>query len=171
MTGADLLVDAFGRVREEVAAVVGGLGPEELTARVDPGANSIAWLVWHLTRVQDDHVSAAAGVAQEWTEGDWVTRFDLPYARLATGYGHSDRQVGRMRVSSGALLTDYHRAVWERTVAFVRDLDGTDLERIVDERWTPAVTLGVRLVSVVGEGFQHVGQAAFVRGVLERTGT
>ncbi|WP_445402854.1 mycothiol transferase [Streptomyces sp. LE64] len=168
MTGADLLADAFGRVREQVHEVVEGLAPDTLTARIDPEANSIAWLVWHLTRVQDDHVCAAAGTEQEWTRGDWVTRFDLPYARLATGYGHSSRQVGRMHVTSGALLVDYHDAVQERTADFVRALDGPAMERVVDERWSPPVTLGVRLVSVVAEGLQHVGQAAFVQGVLER---
>ncbi|MFE9661082.1 DUF664 domain-containing protein [Streptomyces sp. NPDC005955] len=164
-------MDAFGRIREEVHAVVEGLSPAELTARVDPGANSVGWLVWHLTRVQDDHVSEAAGAEQEWTAGDWVTRFDLPYARLATGYGHSNRQVARMRAVPGALLTGYHDAVHARTVEFVRGLDGDDLERIVDERWSPAVTLGVRLVSVLADDLQHVGQAAFVRGVLARTGS
>lgn len=166
---AELLVDAFGRVREEVHAVVGGLTPDDLTARVDPGANSVGWLVWHLTRVQDDHVSDAAGTTQEWVTGDWVTRFALPYARLATGYGHSARQVGRMRVESARLLTGYHDAVHDRTVRYVRELADADLDRVVDEGWSPAVTLGVRLISVLSDDLQHVGQAAFVRGMLERT--
>ncbi|MFD5553582.1 DUF664 domain-containing protein [Streptomyces sp. NPDC127068] len=164
-------MDAFGRIREEVHTAVEGLSPAELTARVDPGANPVGWLVWHLTRVQDDHVSEAAGVEQEWTAGDWVARFDLPYARLATGYGQSIRQVARMPAVSGELLTGYHDAVHARTVEFVRGLDGNDLERVVDERWSPAVTLGVRLVSVLADDLQHVGQAAFVRGVLARSGS
>ncbi|MFD7552395.1 DUF664 domain-containing protein [Streptomyces sp. NPDC059578] len=164
-------MDAFGRIREEVHTVVEGLSPAELTARVDPGANPVGWLVWHLTRVQDDHVSEAAGVEQEWTAGGWVARFDLPYARLATGYGHSIRQVARMRAVPGELLTGYHDAVHARTVEFVRGIDANDLERVVDERWSPPVTLGVRLVSVLADDLQHVGQAAFVRGVLARTGS
>ncbi len=47
-------------------------------------------------------------------------------------------------------------------------LQPADLDVVVDERWDPPVTLGVRLVSVVNEVNQHVGQAAYVRGLLER---
>ncbi|MFF2852229.1 DUF664 domain-containing protein [Streptomyces sp. NPDC058001] len=168
MNGAEVLVDGYNRIQEEVHAVVEGLSPEDLNARVDPDANSVAWLVWHLTRVQDDHVADAAGLEQVWIGQGWSSRFDLPYAKRATGYGQSSRQVGRMRVASGDLLLDYYDAVHDQTVAFVRGLGEDDLDKVVDEGWSPPVTLGVRLVSVIGDDLQHVGQAAFVRGVLER---
>jgi hypothetical protein len=61
MTSAELLVDAFGRIGGAVHRVVDGLTPEQLTFQVDPEANSIAWLVWHLTRIQDDHLAEVAG--------------------------------------------------------------------------------------------------------------
>jgi hypothetical protein len=38
----------------------------------------------------------------------------------------------------------------------------------VDDYWDPPVTLGVRLVSIISDDLQHVGQAAFIRGVIER---
>jgi hypothetical protein len=79
MTSADLLIDAFGRTREVVHQVVDGLTPEQLAFRVDPRANSIAWLVWHLTRIQDDHVADAAQTEQVWTSRGWVERFGLPF--------------------------------------------------------------------------------------------
>ncbi len=41
-----------------------------------------------------------------------------------------------------------------------------DLDRVVDKRWNPPVTLGVRLVSILNDDVQHVGQAAYVRGLL-----
>ena len=55
MNTAELLLDCFGRVQGRVHSVLAELAPEQLTARVD-GANSIAWLIWHLTRIQDDHI-------------------------------------------------------------------------------------------------------------------
>jgi hypothetical protein len=58
--------------------------------------------------------------------------------------------------------------VHDRTVSFLRTLDDDDFARVVDESWSPPVTLGVRLVSVISDDLQHTGQAAFVRGVLER---
>ncbi|MER5865085.1 DUF664 domain-containing protein [Kitasatospora sp. NPDC002040] len=168
MNGAGLLVDAFGRVREVVHEAVAGLGPEELVARLDPQANSVAWLIWHLTRIQDDHVADVAGTEQLWTAGGWHERFGLPFPVGATGYGHTARDVAAVRVESGRLLTGYYDAVHEHTLAYLRGLGGPALDRIVDESWTPPVSLGVRLVSVVSDSLQHAGQAAFVRGVLRR---
>jgi len=168
MNSADLLTDAFTRVRETVHSAVEGLSRADLHARLDDGANSIGWLVWHLTRIQDDHVSDAAGVEQVWFSEDWASRFDLPFAKEATGYGHSSADVASVQVRSAELLLGYHDAVHDRTVEFVRRLDDGALDRIVDEAWSPPVSLGVRLISVISDDLQHAGQAAFVRGALER---
>jgi uncharacterized damage-inducible protein DinB len=166
VTGAELLVDGFGRIREGVATVLDGLSPEQLAFRVDGRANSIGWLVWHLTRVQDDHIADAAGSAQVWTTDGWFERFGLPFEVGAIGYGHTSDEVAAVRVESPQLLADYHDAVHARTVAWVRALTEPDFERVVDTRWDPPVTLAVRLVSVLVDDLEHVGQAAFVRGLL-----
>lgn len=168
MTSADLLVDAFGRIRQIVHRVVDGLTAEQLAFRVDSRANSIAWLVWHLTRVQDDHVADAVRAEQVWTSRGWVERFGLPFHPAATGYGHRPGEVAAVRVESGDLLLGYHDAVYEQTIRYVERLTDADLSRIVDESWDPPVSLGVRLVSVIADDLQHAGQAAFVRGVAER---
>ncbi|MFI0816593.1 DUF664 domain-containing protein [Streptomyces sp. NPDC021098] len=167
MKSADLLADAFDRVREAVHGAVEGLAPDDLAVRLDSGANSIAWLVWHLTRVQDDHVSDAAGTDQSWIADGWYERFGLPFSPAATGYGHRGRDVAKVRAPA-ELLVGYHDAVHERTVDYVRGLRNADLDRIVDEAWTPPVSLGVRLISVIEDDMQHAGQAAFVRGMLDR---
>jgi len=167
MTSAELLTDAFERVQETVHEAVDGLSAAQLAARLDDDANSIAWLCWHLARVQDDHVADAFGVEQVWPR--FMGPFGLPFGPGATGYGHSSRQVALVQVS-GDLLTDYHDAVHAQTVALVSGLTDADLSRVVDERWDPPVTLGVRLVSVISDGLQHAGQAAFVRGILLRAG-
>ena len=168
MTSAELLVDALGRIREVVHRVVGGLTAEQLRFRVDPGANSIAWLVWHLTRIQDDHVADVAGAEQVWTSQGWVERFGLPFDPRDTGYGHRAAEVAAVRVESGELLVGYYDAVHQQTIRYVEQLTDADLARVVDRSWDPPVTLGVRLVSVIADGLQHAGQAAFVRGILQR---
>ncbi|HEY8479495.1 MAG TPA: DUF664 domain-containing protein [Spirillospora sp.] len=166
MTSTQLLVDAFGRIKEAVHHTAGGLTAEQLAHRIDGRANSIAWLLWHLTRIQDDHIADAAGTPQVWTHDGWAERFGLPLAPSDTGYGHSSDQVAAVRVASPEPLTGYHDAVHERTVEYVRSLTDDDLARIVDRTWDPPVTLAVRLVSVIADDLQHVGQAAFVRGLL-----
>ncbi|WP_054811465.1 mycothiol transferase [Nocardia arizonensis] len=168
MTSADLLVDAFGRIRENVHGAVEGLTQDELTTRIEPGANSIAWLVWHLTRVQDDHIAEVAGLDQVWTAANWVGRFDLPFDASATGYGHGSAEVEKLGTATAELLLGYHDAVHAQTVDYVSGLSDADLPRVVDTRWDPPVTLGVRLISVVDDDIQHCGQAAFVRGLMLR---
>ena len=166
MSPAELLKDAFGRIVEGGTAVVDGLTEDQLAQRVDPGANTIAWLVWHLTRVQDDHVAEVAGREQVWTSQGYADRFGLPFDVGATGYGQTSEQVGQVRASAD-LLSAYVRSVHEQTLAFLATLSGEDLDRVVDRRWDPPVTLGARLVSVVNDDTQHVGQAAYVRGLLD----
>jgi len=167
MKTADVLIDAFDRIQGVVHRTVDGLTAEQLTFRADPQANSIGWLVWHLARVQDDHVADAAGLDQVWTSGDWVKQFGLPFEPNATGYAHRSDDVAAVRVG-GELLTAYHDAVHEQTVKYVGTLTDADLDRIVDRAWDPPVTLGVRLISVISDNLQHIGQAAFIRGITER---
>ncbi|MFZ2177318.1 MAG: DUF664 domain-containing protein [Rhodococcus sp. (in: high G+C Gram-positive bacteria)] len=167
MDHSALLTDAFDRIQESVHSTVADLSMDALTYRVDDDANTIAWLVWHLTRVQDDHVAGVAGTAQVWLTGEWAPRFDLPFPELSIGYGHSSLDVARVR-SGADLLRGYHDAVHDRTVDYVQRLEADDLDRIVDENWSPPVTLGVRLVSVIADDLQHAGQAAYVRGLYER---
>ncbi len=168
MSVADVFADAFGRVRDSVHSTVDGLTQDQLAYRVDPEANSIAWLVWHLTRIQDDHVAGVAEHEQAWTADGWLERYGLPFAASDVGYGHDADEVAELAGASAKLLTGYYEAVHERTLRYVRGLTDADLDRIVDEGWDPPVTLGVRLVSVVNDDMQHVGQAAFVRGVVLR---
>jgi hypothetical protein len=171
LTSAGLLVDAFGRIRETVDRAVQGLDPAQLAYRVAADANPIGWLVWHLTRVQDDHVADAFGVPQVWSTSEWAKVFGLRADSMDNGYGHSSQQVAGLAagISSAEVLTDYHEATYEQTVKLVSGITDEDLERVVDRSWRPPVTLGVRLISVVNDDMQHVGQAAFVRGILLRS--
>jgi hypothetical protein len=167
MTSAELIADAFGRIHGAVHNAVEGLTADELAFRVDEEANSIAWLVWHLTRIQDDHLAGVGGAAQAWTSSDWSARFGLPFDVGDTGYGHTADEVGAVRADADLLL-GYHDAVYEATLDFVGRVTDSDLDRVVDVRFDPPVTLGVRLVSVIADDLEHAGQAAYVRGVIER---
>jgi len=165
MTPGQLLTDALGRVAEGVPAVLDGLDADELAHRPTPDANPVGWLVWHLSRVYDDHVAAVSDQPQVYVEGGYADRFALPFEDGDIGYGHSSEQVAAVQAPA-ELLAEYAAAVHARMSPWVSALDPVDLDRVVDERWDPPVTLGVRLVSVVGDLTQHLGQAAYVRGLL-----
>ncbi len=161
-----LLTDGFGRLPDTIEAAVRDLTPDELRRVPKPGANSIGWLVWHLTRVQDSHLTEIIGGEQVYVTGDWAARFGLAADPADTGYGHTAEQVAAVRPESRQALVDYYRAVHERTITFVATLTPADLDRVVDREWDPPVTLGVRLISVLDDDIQHAGQAAYVRGLL-----
>jgi len=165
MNTSELLIDAYSRILGEVHEVVDGLDEKTLATRPGETANSIAWLVWHLTRIQDDHLADAGGYEQVLTAGGWHDRLGLPFDAADTGYGHTSEQVGQVQLSA-ELLTGYYDAVHARTLEFLRLVTDDDLDRIVDRNWTPAVTLGVRLVSVISDDFEHIGQAAYLKGLL-----
>ena len=168
MTPSDVLTDALGRVLESVESVLDGLDEDALTARPTPTANSIAWLVWHLTRVQDDHVADVAGTEQVWTSQGYADRFGLPFPVDAHGYGQTPEEVGQVTGIPATDLRDYYRETHRATLTYLATVKDADLDRVVDDRWDPPVTLGVRLVSVVNDCTQHIGQAAYVRGLLAR---
>ena len=167
MDVSELLIDLFGRVTEHVADVVDGLDAAALATPVEPETNTIGWLVWHLTRVQDHHVSHLLDEEQEWVTGHWAHRFGLEPEADNTGYGHTADEVAAVRPESASALLEYYAAVAARTDALLQRLVPADLDRVVDERWDPPVTLGVRLVSVADDDIQHAGQAAYARGLLD----
>ena len=165
-THNDVILDGFARIREQVHAVVDGLSEQQLTVRVAPDANTIAWLVWHLARVQDDHVADLAGTDQVWTGGGFAAQFGLPFDDGAVGYGFDSDEVAQVRGISAADLAAYSDAVHDATDGYVGGLDTDELGRVVDDSYDPPVTVAVRLVSVLSDDLQHVGQAAYVRGIV-----
>jgi len=166
MDTASLLLELFGRIRPLAADVVDGLDADQVCQAPKPGANTIGWLVWHLTRVQDHHVAELLGTEQIWVGGDWARRCGLEPDPSNTGYGHGPDEVRAVRPEGADVLLGYLAVVDGRTKAMLDGLTPEDLDRVVDRRWDPPVTMGVRLVSIADDCLQHAGQAAYTRGLL-----
>ena len=145
-----------------------GLSADALAFRPDADANSIGWLVWHLTRVQDDHIADLAGRNQAYVEHGWADRLGMHPDPHDLGYGHTSEQVAAVRPDSPDVLLSYFDAVHERTLDYLATVEADELDRIIDYRWDPPVSAGVRLVSVVSDCLQHAGQANYVRGMVKR---
>ncbi|GAA1765079.1 mycothiol transferase [Kocuria aegyptia] len=167
MTPQELFEDAARRPSEAAAHVLEGIPAEVLNTMPGGTANPVVWLVWHAARQQDAQVAQLAGAEEVWTAEGWSGRFGLGVPDSATGFGHGPEDVAKIRVTSPDLLRGYLDAVVERTVAYVHGLTADQLDDVVDRSWTPPVTRGVRLVSTVDDAAQHLGQAAYVRGLLE----
>ncbi len=170
METKDVLADAFGRIKEEAHAAATGLAAAGLNYRPDPDANSIGWLIWHLARVQDDHVAHLAGREQAYVTDGWAQRLGLTPDERDLGYGHTSQQVASVKFDEPTALLAYYDAVHARSLEYVASITAEELDRIVDERWDPPVSAGVRIVSVVDDCVQHAGQALYVRGLFDRLG-
>ncbi|MCU1454908.1 MAG: hypothetical protein JWN46_3054 [Acidimicrobiales bacterium] len=170
MDVAAVLLELFDRVPSLARDAVDGLSVEQLVARPGPRANPIAWLIWHTARVQDHHGAELLDDEQLWHRGGWAPRFGLAPDADDTGYGHSRDEVASIQPESPETLLEYLDAVHARTRTLVSGLVPAELDRIVDRRWDPPVTLGVRLVSIADDSLQHMGQAAYARGLLNPDG-
>lgn len=160
----ELLRDAFTRLIEHADDLTDGLTDEVSLYRPTPEANTIAWLLWHSARVQDAQLCDIAGVEQVWLRDGWVDRFALDLPRDAHGYGHTAEDVAKVRAPA-SLLSGYYHAVHRVTLEYIASVTTDDLAAIVDRRWTPPVTASARLVSIIDDCAQHLGQAAYIRGI------
>ena len=169
MHTSELFEELFSRVDEHVESTLEDLDADDLAVIPEPASNSIGWLLWHLTRVQDSHIAELADRDQVWVDGDWAGRFGLDAAEASdVGYGHSAEQMARVRPESRRRGPRLLRGGAARTREFLSSVTAADLDRIVDRRWDPPVTMGVRLVSIVDDDIQHAGQAQYVKGLLQR---
>lgn len=162
----ELLRDAFTRLIEHTDEITDGLTAEVADYRPTPEANSIAWLVWHSARVQDLQLADIAGVEEVWTRDGWVDRFGLDLPRRDIGYGHGPDDVAKVHAPAD-LLAGYYRAVHEFTLEYVATVTAAELARVVDTNWDPPVTASGRLVSIIDDCAQHLGQAAYLRGIVK----
>jgi uncharacterized damage-inducible protein DinB len=164
VTSAEVLLETYGRIYEIVHEVLADADEELVNYQIDPQSNSIGWLIWHLTRVQDHHIAQLAGRDQVFVVGGFARRFALPDDEQLTGYGQKPAEVSAFRVKDPALLAEYYDTVHAGTLSYLQGLDDGALDEVIDRSWDPPVTRGVRLVSVLADDLQHAGQAAYVKG-------
>ncbi len=166
----EFAADALDRMSERLISALEGLTVEQQCYRPDPDANSIAWLAWHVARVQDHHMAHMEGRNQIWADEGWNEKFGMSPDLEDHGYGHTSEQVAAVVPATDTLLAEYQAAVARKTETYLRGLSEAALDEVIDRAWDPPVTRGVRLTSVVNEVAQHVGQVSYVRGLMERRG-
>ncbi len=170
MEGAGLVLDVLGRVQDMVREALKDLSPEELLAPPKP---HIAWLVWHLSRVQDANFSGLMDRPQLWIADSWHARFNMSPDPKDYGSGHrqTPAQVEAFAATDKRLLLDYLDAVFARTKTYLSTVTNADLNRVLNEpQYQPLSTLGVRLASVISCNTRHAGQIEYLRGLVKHGG-
>lgn len=167
MDHRDILIDAARRPIDSARQVLEGIGPDVLNHMPDGEHSSIAWLIWHAARQQDAQIAELAEAPQVWQADGWAQRFALERPIGATGFADSPAEVAKVRIADPALLNGYLEAVVTRVSDYIACLSTADLDDIVDVQWVPPVTRGVRILSTIDDAVAHVGQAAYLRGLLQ----
>ena len=168
MTWQSQVQELFERIQRELHAVIEGIDPLLLDEPPAPGANSIGWLAWHLTRSHDRNVSELQGREQLWILEGWHTRFSREPDPAETGFGHTPDQAAAFRSPESGVVLAYHDAVVDMIHQYLAHAPEDDLDR---EAFRPTFgdtrTVQQRLAGVVTDALQHVGQLAYAKGILE----
>lgn len=171
MEWQDLLIDGYGRIPEFMESVVTGLSREDLDWQPKPDCNSIGWLFWHLTRQEDAQIAALMGEEQLWFKEGWHAKFNRPADPSDSGFGDTPEDVAAFKSPDTKTMLGYQQAVFERARDYFKTLSKANLDRTLDEPWfQPLPTVGVRLISILGDGLKHAGQAAYIRGLRQGKG-
>ncbi len=170
MEWRELVIDGYVRVLDSLKESLAGLTPEELNKQPKPDCNSMGWLAWHISRIQDAEIANLMGADQLWISQKWHAKFNRPPDPDDTGTGQTSKQVAAFKSPDVETLLDYYYAVAERTKKYIRSLTGEELDRKLDEPYQPPPTVGVRLVSVLADNLQHAGEIAYVHGLIKGKG-
>lgn len=172
MEWPQLLMNIYSRLSQELEEVLDGLTTNELNKRPAPDANTIGWLTWHATRSLDRSVGDFMWGEQLWIKDQWHARFGRPADLNDTGYGHSTEEVASFRIPNRQTLLEYHRAVMTESLRFLAGLSENKLDRDFESSIHPGTMQAVstRIIGNINDCFQHIGQAAYVRGLLKGHG-
>jgi uncharacterized damage-inducible protein DinB len=167
----EIVAASYDSVLRTLASTLDGLTKEDLSWQPTPDCNSIGWLAWHLTRAEDDMLSAIMGEKQVWIKDGWHAKFGRPADARDSGFGHTPKDVAAFKSPDAETLLGYHRAVLERTKRYLSTLSKTDLDKPVEGMpFQPPPTAGMILVMGLSDCLQHAGQAAYIRGMRQGFG-
>lgn len=166
MDHRDLLSDAARRPVDSATVVLDAIGDATLHAMPADRCGSIAWLVWHAARQADVQLAHLRDAPEVW-DATWQQRLGVTRGTGDFGFGDTADAVRALTVTDAGALLGYLTAVMDALIGYVDTLSADDLDDIVDTRWTPAVSRGVRLVSIIDDAVAHLGQAGYVRGLVE----
>ena len=168
MDANGIIADGLSRGRGVLRRALDGLDDAALAYRPAEHTNPLGWLVWHIVRLEDDHVASLLGTGQLWTEDGWHERFEMPPDGSDFGTRQTLDQVNAVKAPSGDLPLNYYNAVAERTDRYLETLTEVDLDRVLDEpQFQPLPTVGVRINSLIHHVAHHAGQIDYLRGLRD----
>ena len=172
MKWQELIAETYRRMSREYENILDGLTMDDLHKRPAPDANTIGWLLWHTARSYDRTVGDVMYGEQLWIKDKWYVKFNRKPDFNDTGYLHSFEEVGNLRIPDIETLRDYQRAVTQASIEYVKKLTEEELDRDCPLSTHPGTTAtaGMRIIGNINDCYQHLGQAAYVRGLITKQG-
>ena len=162
---AEFITGIFARISHVLEASLEGLNQLEINRQPCPECNSIGWMVWHLTRVQDRFIATLSDNEQVWIAEKWYEAFGREADASDIGYGHTPEDLANFKAPEVKILLDYYQATFERTKQYTNGISPEELDRAVgDSRLS---TVAMRLTAFISDNLQHAGQVAYLRGWLK----
>ncbi|MFC2060072.1 DinB family protein [Chloroflexota bacterium] len=163
-----LIVDTYERSSQALERALEGLTQDDLNQQPNPDSNSMGWIVWHLTRIQDRAIADLTGEEQLWIKDTWHSKFNRPADPQDVGVRHMPEDLAAFKSPDVQTLLAYHQAVLQVSKRYISNLSQTDLDRWLGH--PRYATVGARLVVLISENLQHAGQVAYVHGLLKGKG-
>jgi hypothetical protein len=162
----DFIRDSIRRLHSEYNHALSGLTAEQVHWRANDQGLPIAFVLWHYVRTEDNVINyVLQGRPTIWLERGLHETYGLHKA--AQGTGMTLQEAQSIRLEPFDLFLDYVSAVWRATEDFLASKG----EAYLDER-TMVKPLGEMPVrTAVGQmclthGFTHLGEIAYLRGLL-----
>jgi DinB superfamily len=182
-TTTDLTVDSLRRrmraMHSLYADALATMGPEHVNHFEREGVLPIAFSLFHYTNMQDVSFAVISGQPVLWDAG-WQAR-----VQMAVDDHGKERTVAEMvhqRIGDYEAFGEYQRAVFDRTEAWLDDLDAAELSRVLIPRPLPPVVADTFSARVAGEqgitvldalecwiyqhGLRHMGEIELARGLV-----
>lgn len=166
MEAMQLSIETVARAQERLLEALEQMTLEEANTMPNPLIKSVTWLIWHTARELDYQISDLKGQPPLWLSADWTSRFGLALPDDTQDWQHSPEEAAKVVVVDRQLLIDYLAAAVDLTQVYLQDVSLENLEEVIDDNWTPAVTRGARLVSIIDDAVMHSGQAVYTRRLV-----
>ena len=166
----DMIVNEVDMSHHRYIEVLDGLTAKQANSfpasKIAPSIKSVTWLSWHAAREMDFQISALKGEKPLWITKGWKEKFNLPLPDDTEDWHHTPEQAAEVKVSDVDYLLGYLADAVKLTKDYVSNLKEADLDEIVDKTWTPYVTRGVRVTSIIDDFNMHSGQIIYSRRLL-----
>ena len=169
MGATDIYLEAIKRSDADLRRALEGLTTEDVRKQpAGEGSNPISWLVWHLTRTRDNISSSIVGRKPLWESEGWGAKFGMSDGIPS----FKPDNVHTFDPKSIETLTGYFEAVAANSLKIIEGLQESDMSRMVESTipGRPAQPVVGRLAVILNDNIQHVGQVAYLRGLIRGHG-